>query len=58
MKMSNNHRLNEVMHRLIKKKSIKGNTNIQQVDRTFTVRVLQLKFLLRTILVSSTDKGG
>lgn len=34
MRMTNIYRLNEVLHRLIKKH--KGNKNIQQTDRTFT----------------------
>lgn len=33
--MTNLYRLNEVLHRLIKK-SKKGNKNIQQIGRTFT----------------------
>lgn len=44
-KMRNIYRLNEVLHRLIKKKH-KGNKNIQQIDRTFTFIILKLKFFL------------
>lgn len=41
MRVTNIYRLNEVLHRLIKKH--KGNKNIQQTDRTFTFRILKLK---------------
>lgn len=42
MRVTNIYRLNEVLHRLIKKKH-KGNKNIQQIDRTFTFRNLEIK---------------
>lgn len=42
MRMTNIYRLNEVLHRLIKKKH-EGNKNIQQIDGTFTFRILKLK---------------
>lgn len=54
MRMTNIYRLNEVLHRLIKKKH-KGNKNIQQIDRTFTFIILKLKisFLRKTKTIFS-----
>lgn len=42
MRMANIYRLNEVLHKLIRKKH-KGNKNIQQIDITFTFIILKLK---------------
>lgn len=42
MRLTDMYRLNEVLHRLIKKKH-KGNKNLQQIDKTFTFIILKLE---------------
>lgn len=36
--MTNFYRLNEVLHRLIQKKKLEGNKNVQQIGRPFTLQ--------------------